>query len=254
MKVLYLANNYLGWRIGQVLKEQGDEVVGLVAHPPDRAMFRDEIVSTFDLPAERVISAPTINDPATHDRIRQWQPDVLLSVLFDYILKADTLALAPRGVVNLHNSYLPYNRGNFANVWSIITRTPAGATLHLMDEGIDTGPIIDRIQEPVDLKDTGETLYRRIEIAAEALFRRAWPKFRAGEFAPIEQKHLTPTPTWKKRDVEKIDPIDLDRTYTARELIDILRARTFPPHSGAYIEEGGRKVYLRLQLLDEDEL
>jgi methionyl-tRNA formyltransferase len=56
------------------------------------------------------------------------------------------------------------------------------------------------------------------------------------------------------RDVETIDEIQLDRNYTARELINILRARTFPPHPGAYFLDGGRKVYLRLQLLYEDEL
>jgi len=54
--------------------------------------------------------------------------------------------------------------------------------------------------------------------------------------------------------VEQIDHIDLDRTYKARDLIDVIRALTFPPHRGAYIVHNGRKVYLRLQLLDEDQL
>ena len=48
--------------------------------------------------------------------------------------------------------------------------------------------------------------------------------------------------------------IDLDRRYAARELIDILRARTFPPHPGAYYMHGGRKIYLRLHLMYEDQL
>jgi methionyl-tRNA formyltransferase len=54
--------------------------------------------------------------------------------------------------------------------------------------------------------------------------------------------------------VERIDEIDLDRAYPARELIDLLRARTFPPYTGAYVRVGNRKVYLRLQLLYEDDL
>jgi len=54
--------------------------------------------------------------------------------------------------------------------------------------------------------------------------------------------------------VERIDEIDLDRTYTARELIDIVRARTFPPHRGAYFRVGQRKVYLRLQLFYENDI
>lgn len=254
MKVLYLANNYLGWRIGKVLKALGDDVVGLVLHPADRARYRQEIVDTFDLPADRVLTGEQINDPAVHDRIRQWQPQVMLSVLFGTILKADTLALAPRGVLNLHPSYLPYNRGSYPNVWAIVTRTAAGAALHLMDEGIDTGPIIDRVEVDVDIKDTGKTLYHKIEEAAEDLFRRAWPKFKSGDCRATEQRHLNPTATHRSSDVEKIDRIDLAKQYVAGDLIDILRARTFAPYPGAYIQVGDRKVYLRLELLDEDEL
>jgi methionyl-tRNA formyltransferase len=52
--------------------------------------------------------------------------------------------------------------------------------------------------------------------------------------------------------VGRIDAIDLDRTYTARELIDLLRARTFPPYPGAYFVQGERKVFLQLGLRYED--
>ena len=50
------------------------------------------------------------------------------------------------------------------------------------------------------------------------------------------------------RDVEQIDEIDLDRASRAGELLDIIRARTFPPHAGAYLRHRGEKIYLRLSL------
>ena len=56
------------------------------------------------------------------------------------------------------------------------------------------------------------------------------------------------------RDVERIDEIDLARMYNARELIDVIRARTFSPYPGAYFRHDGRKVYLRLQLFYEEQL
>lgn len=254
MRILYLANNRVGMEVAQLLERMGDEVVGVGVHTDGRAVYRHEILETFNLPADRVIVGKAINDPAVHERIRTWQVDVILSVLFDHILTGETLKLAKRGGVNLHNSYLPYNRGNFANVWSIVTQTPAGATLHLMDEGIDTGAIIDRMEVPVDLKDTGETLYRKIETACVRLFRKAWPKFKSGEFTPIEHRQESPTPTYRKCDVDRIDRIDPNQTYKAGELIDILRARTFPPYAGAYLDVNGRKIFLRLELLDESEL
>jgi len=97
--------------------------------------------------------------------------------------------------------------------------------------------------EPID---TGETLYRKLEGACLDLFREYWPRIRGGHAPRSAQEsggsyHRT-------RDVERIDAIDLDRQYRARDLIDLLRARTFPPYPGAYFEEGGRRVYLRLEL------
>ena len=45
-------------------------------------------------------------------------------------------------LINLHISYLPYNRGADPNLWSFIDDTPSGVTIHLIDEGLDTGPIL----------------------------------------------------------------------------------------------------------------
>jgi methionyl-tRNA formyltransferase len=68
------------------------------------------------------------------------------------------------------------------------------------------------------------------------------------ERAPRIKQSNEPGTYHRTRDVESIDKIDLDCTYTARDLINILRARTFPPYDGAYFETKGRRVYLRLRL------
>jgi methionyl-tRNA formyltransferase len=49
-------------------------------------------------------------------------------------------------------------------------------------------------------------------------------------------------------DVARIDEIDLDRAYRAGELLDLLRARTFPPHAGAFFRVGGRRVFVSVDL------
>ncbi len=49
-------------------------------------------------------------------------------------------------------------------------------------------------------------------------------------------------------DVQAVDEIDLDASYRARDLIDLLRARTFPPHEGAFFRTEGRRVNVRIQL------
>jgi methionyl-tRNA formyltransferase len=128
--------------------------------------------------------------------------------------------------------------------------TPAGVTLHEIDEGVDTGDIWARQQVEVRPSDTGRSLYRRLEQASLDLFQSAWPKWKNGELSPTKQSEEEGTKYYTD-DVENIDEIDLDAMYTGRELIDILRARTFPPHNGAYFVEDGQKVYLRLELTEE---
>jgi hypothetical protein len=51
--------------------------------------------------------------------------------------------------------------------------------------------------------------------------------------------------------VSRIDEIDLERMYRAEDLINILRARTFPPYGGAYFRHNGKKIYLNLELSEE---
>ncbi len=254
MRILFLGNNWVGWKVLQWLRDQGEDIVGLVLHPPHRQRYGAEIVKAFGSNRAAVFDGSKLDDPHTVEAIASLRPDVGVSVYFGYVLRRDFLALFPSGVVNLHPAYLPYNRGCYPNVWSIVDGTPAGVSIHYVDEGIDTGDLVAREQVEVEPIDTGESLYRKLETAALSLFQRTWPLIRAGRAPRIAQQSLGEDGTYhRRRDVERIDAIDLDRTYQARELINILRARTFPPYPGAYFVVGGRKVYLRLQLYYEDE-
>jgi methionyl-tRNA formyltransferase len=107
---------------------------------------------------------------------------------------------------------------------------------------------------PVEPVDTGETLYRKLERASVKLMKDTWPLILSGQAGRRPQSSEEESTFHRAREVENIDEINLDRAYPARELIDLLRARTFPPYTGAYVRVGNRKVYLRLQLLYEDDL
>ena len=254
MKILYLANNWLGWQILKWLTEQGEEIVGLVIHPPHKQKYVHEMLEVTDLPPDRIFYGSQLGDSDVVEAIRKLMPDIGISILFDYILKPEFLDIFPRGVINLHPALLPYNRGQYPNVWSIVEGTPAGVTLHYIDEGIDTGDIIAQQEVPVEPIDTGETLYRKLERASLSLFQKTWPLIKAGRAPRIPQNKEVGT-YHRTRDVESIDKIQLDQEYKARDLINILRARTFPPYKGAYFEVDGKRVYmyLRLEYGEEDD-
>jgi methionyl-tRNA formyltransferase len=95
--------------------------------------------------------------------------------------------------------------------------------------------------------DTGETLYRKLEQASIALFQETWPLVRTGK-APRIPQSPKPGTYHRTQDVDAIDKIEMERAYVARDLINILRARTFPPYQGAYFLANGKKINLRLHL------
>lgn len=249
MKFVYLANGRLGFEILRWLMEREDQPVGLVVHPCERGKFRDQIVEVSRLPKELVLDAPLLRKPQGLAWLQARQPDWLVSVLFGDILKPDTLTVPRLGAVNLHPALLPYNRGAYPNVWSIVDRTPSGVTLHYIDPGVDTGDIIAQVEVPARETDTGASLYARLAEASISLFQAHWPAMRGNGVARIPQ--TGEGTSHRVADVDHIDRIDPERMYRARDLINILRARTFPPYKGAYLDLGDRRIYLRLELTEE---
>ena len=251
MRLICLMNNYLGWQSLEYLREQA-QVVGVVVHPPERSKFQADILASARSAGAQIIPACDLRTPEGLRRIAQLNAEMGLSVMFGYLLKRDFLDLLPEGCINLHPAFLPYNRGAYPNVWSIVDKTPAGVTLHYIDEDIDTGDIIRQRKVPVLDTDTGETLYHKLEAAGLELLRETWPDIRDSQIVRTPQPRESGT-VHKASDVAKIDEIQLTDTYRAEDLLNILRARTFPPNRGAYIQSGGRKVHIRIQLEEESD-
>lgn len=252
MRILYLGNNWTGWQVLRWLREQGEEIVGLSIHEEHKRKHWHEIVRAADVPLTNIFDASKLREPETLEAIRALKPDIAVSVFFGYILKRDFIDIFPHGVINLHPSYLPYNRGSCPNVWSIVDGTPAGVSLHYIDEGIDTGDIIARRRVEQKATDTGKTLYQRLEKECVALFRDIWPIISSGRNQRTPQEDGGTL--GRLRDLPEIAHIDRDETVKAGDLINVLRALTFPPYAGAYFMDGNERVYMRLELLREEEL
>ena len=248
MRILFFGNNRAGWKVLEWLRREGEEIAALVVHPDERRAYGEEILRASGAGQDRVFLGDDLGAGAI-ERIRALRPEIGISVYFGYILRPELLSALPWGCVNLHPALLPYNRGAHPNVWSIVEGTPAGVTLHRVDDGVDTGEILAQRQVEIDPADTGQTLYYRLEAAAIELFQRNWGALKAGRLPGIAQAPGGGT-FHRARDLAQLERIDLERRYRARDLINLLRARTFPPHGGAYFEENGRRIHLRLELTE----
>lgn len=80
-----------------------------------------------------------------------FRPDIVISVRFSLIFPQRVIDAVPRGIINVHPGTLPSYRGLFAPFWQILHREPElGCTVHLVDRGIDTGPILGIARVPFD--------------------------------------------------------------------------------------------------------
>lgn len=250
MRLVCFANNWLGWQALQWLTRQGEELLAVVMHPVGRAKCADEIRAAAADAGAVLIDGSQLREAGVAERIRGLKAEMGVSVLFGYILRQPVLQAFPKGCINLHPALLPFNRGAYPNVWSIVEKTPAGVTLHYLDKDVDTGDVIAQEEVPVLVSDTGTSLYQKLESAGLKLFQETWPTIRSGA---AERKPQEGAGSFHRvRDVDRLDEIFLERSYRAEELLNIIRARTFPPHPGAYFRHNGRKVFVRVELCEEE--
>jgi len=217
IKIAFLGINDAGRRIYDLLVDRGEEVLCLLTEKEELKL------------------------------IEQMKPDIVISCGFRYVVPANIRRIPPRGCINIHSSYLPYNRGANPNVWSIIENTPAGVSIHFMDDGIDTGAIIVRRRIDVSFSDNAKDVYKKLEDAQIGLFGEMWEQIKQGSINPIKQEKGEGTFHMVK-DFEELCQIELDKQYTGRELLNRLRALTFSPYDNAYVIISGKKFYLRLEI------
>jgi methionyl-tRNA formyltransferase len=120
------------------------------------------------------------SEPLTPELIKEHDPAFAVVHGYRVILRRPVLERLPDRVVNLHISYLPFNRGADPTLWSVIEDTPAGATIHYVDEGVDTGDVIVQRRVALADGDTLATAYAALQDALAELFRAHWPAIRAG--------------------------------------------------------------------------
>lgn len=185
------------------------------------------------------------------DLVHQLEPDLLVSAGFRHIVPEEILEVPDLGAVNVHKSYLPYNRGANPNVWSIVEDAPAGISIHYMTPDVDAGPIVDRRRVPVRPDDTGRDLYERLEAEQIDQFQSVWPSICDGTVETVPQDGEEGTHHYKREFVDLWE-IDRNEMVKAGAFLDRLRALTFPPYENAYFEADGQRYHVEVSITSAD--
>jgi methionyl-tRNA formyltransferase len=150
----------------------------------------------------------------------------LVSYGYRYILKKDILDKLINKAINLHISFLPWNRGADPNFWSFIEDTPKGVTIHYLDEGVDTGDII--IQKEVEFNsDNNETLstsYEKLQMEIQQLFMQHWVDIKNGSIP--RKKQIGKGTLHKVKDKENFSHLLSDGWNTSVSVLEEYAAET----------------------------
>lgn len=184
------------------------------------------------------------------DLVSTVEPDVVVAAGFTHIVPPEILTIPDGGCLNVHPGILPETRGFNPNVWSIVDECPAGATVHYMDDGVDTGDIVGTREVDTSFADTGKDVYQRVERACVDLFRDVWPAVESGAVEPEPQP--TDGNYYRKRDFLDLCELDPDEEVRVVDLLDRLRALTFPPFDNARIEVDGEQYYVDVSIRPAD--
>ncbi len=108
-------------------------------------------------------------DPVTDAFVKDGKFTFGVSYEYDHIIPKDVIECFQGRLVNLHRSFLPWNRGSNPNLWSFAEKTPCGVTIHAVDPGINTGDILLQKQVTFDSISSESTLCSTDRILAEEI-------------------------------------------------------------------------------------
>ncbi len=241
------------------------EIAGVVTQP-DRRAGRGRKVEAPPVKAValahglRVLQPPSLRQPEVVAELRTLAPEAIVVAAYGQILPPEVLGIPPKGCLNVHASLLPKYRGAAPVAAAILAgEEETGVTIMLMDEGMDTGPILSQATCPISPQDTRESLSARLAQLGADLLMDTLPRWLAGEIEPRPQDHSQATYSriitkedglidWSQSAVEiwrqcrAYYPWPSAYTYWRGKLLKVLSAEPLPSRSGK--EEPGQVIAL----------
>jgi methionyl-tRNA formyltransferase len=240
MKVVFMGTPAAAVPSLQALLTAGFTVAGVYTQPDKPAGRGNKIaVSPVKAFAESsaipVFQPPSLKPDEVFAEFAALRADVAVVVAYGKILPARYLKAFPLGAVNVHFSLLPKYRGAAPVNWAIARgENVTGVTTMLMDEGLDTGPILLSRAVQIDPDETAIDLTARLASIGGQLIVETLKSLDTLTPVPQDDSAATYAPILKKSDGL------IDWQMTAREIA--ARVRGFQPFPTAFTYLGGKKL------------
>lgn len=239
-KLVFLGSKPVGYKcFAYLLEKQAEldiEVIGLLTQK------RKEFSSSNDLAA----IAKEYNIPVIDSLAAMPECDILYSVQYHQILKAEDIAKAKEIAVNLHMAPLPEYRGCNQFSFAILDgKEEFGTTIHVMDPRIDHGDILFQKRFPVPEDCWVDQLYQLTEDASVKLFQQTLSALVKGNYNRLPQAALEArygSSLHFRKEMEVIKQVQL--SWPPEQIRRHIRATSMPGFEPPYFILDGKKMYI----------
>ncbi len=186
-----------------------------------------------------------VNAPEFLELLRGVSPDIIIVAAYGQILRRDLLSIPPKGVINVHASLLPRFRGPDPIRSALLQgEKETGVTIMLIDEGVDTGPVLAQKKVEIEREDNYQSLTEKLGKEGGKLLVETLPRWVRGEIAPRPQEGEVSYAPILKKEKARINWED-----SAFNIINQIRA--FSPYPGAYTYFRDRRIKILRASLKE---
>jgi methionyl-tRNA formyltransferase len=245
MKIGIFAADEIGQKIVSLFSKRNQEIVFLVLDERESGHVNEQIQNTAR--CKNIYFNKDLYKVEVLEFFESLEIDLIILAWWPYIIKKPLLDIPRMGFLNTHPSLLPYNRGKHYYFWNLIEDVPFGVTLHWIDEKIDSGDIAFQKQLKKSWEDTGFTLRKKGREEIIKLFEDNLDLIISGNI-PRKKQDLKKGSFRSSKEIESSSKIDLDKSYTVKELLNTIRARSGFASGGICFEEDNKKYKVNLSI------
>ena len=245
MRVIFMGTPDFATGTLEEIVKAGHEVVGVVTQPDKpkgrgKTMMPTPVKETalkYNLP---VYQPRKVREPEFVELLRSLKPDVMVVAAVGQIITKEILEMPKYGCINVHASLLPAYRGAAPIQWAVINGDKeSGVTIMQMDEGIDTGDMIEKAVVPIAEDETGGSLFDKLSHTGAKLCVKVLKDLEEGTAVGEKQPEESTTPYAKMID-KKMGEVDWKKS--AKEIEQLIRGLN--PWPSAYTKVHGKTLKL----------
>ncbi len=193
MRIVFMGTPDISVKTLERLIEEGHDIVGVVTQP-DRPKGRGNKISVSPVKEValkhnlKIFQPEKASSPEFIAELENLNPDLIVVIAYGQILKKNLLEIPKYGCINVHVSLLPKLRGAAPINWAIINGDKkTGVTIMFMDEGLDTGDIIDVKEFELDNEITAGELHDWMMVEGAELLVKTVRNIESGNYTRTKQ-------------------------------------------------------------------